>query len=404
MNKKLSLVKKIKLGINKNKLKRAIISILLIIIVLIKFIEVLVSLNIISKSEIAFNDLIGQWQICAYTLRGIDPYPLIGESSAAINEIGAIPSYWGTSPWGLILGNIGYAGFLSLESAKIYFVVLNIVLLLIVSALVFKKMNKITTKEYAIISVLITFSYIYHHSLFWGNIGNIISIMIIIAILYCNDNESISGVCLGIAMIKPQLALLVCLGFLIQKRFKPLVIAATMDIISWLIASIVTKTSMIELLIEFMQLRIGDEYRHNGIADILKYFTQLNDNVLLLISMILGITYVVIMMSCVSKRKYDDKTLFITVIASQFWCYSYGNDTFVTMIVAYLLIYMMYKSTDLRSKIAYAALIFIIYNIELKIATQPEVVLVPQLLLILLSFVIMKGLNEVFIKEKESEI
>ena len=64
-------------------------------------------------------DLLGQWKICAYTLKGMDPFALAISGEKPIEAIGTIPPSFSTVPWACTLGNVFYPGFLSFEVAKI---------------------------------------------------------------------------------------------------------------------------------------------------------------------------------------------------------------------------------------------------------------------------------------------
>lgn len=69
-------------------------------------------------------DFHGQWALCAYTLRGIDPYPIIGLTTPTLEDIGIIPAAWSTTPWGLILGNFFYPGFMTLDFGGLFHIVI----------------------------------------------------------------------------------------------------------------------------------------------------------------------------------------------------------------------------------------------------------------------------------------
>ena len=76
-----------------------------------------------------FGDFIGSWRIGAYTLRGIDPFQL--NETNMIAEIGAVPENFPSTPWSCSLGNLFYAGFLPLNFAKVYLLVLYLLVCLI---------------------------------------------------------------------------------------------------------------------------------------------------------------------------------------------------------------------------------------------------------------------------------
>ena len=116
------------------------------------------------------SDLTGQRTLCAYTLRGFDPYPLIGVDPPALNDIGVIPKDFGTA-------------------------------LFILPATVML-------------------------SMWYGNAGGGVSCLLIIGCVICDRRPFLTGVLLSLAMIKPQVALTFCILFLLQRRFKVLLTAA----------------------------------------------------------------------------------------------------------------------------------------------------------------------------------
>ena len=70
--------------------------------------------------------------------------------------------------------------------------------------------------------------------------------------LPCDEHEYLSGILLAFAMIKPQDTVIVCLVFLMMKKFKPLIVAAVIDVSAWFAVSVLTRKGMLELLRLFL--------------------------------------------------------------------------------------------------------------------------------------------------------
>ena len=273
----------------------------------------LIAIGLLIDRGIFFDDFVGQWQLCAYALHGIDPYPLIGVETPAIAELGAIPSGWGTAPWGLLLGNFFYAGFLRLDAAESLFIVLNLMWLLLTAFLFFLKSRELST----LIMFLCPASFAI--AMFTGNAGAIICAMLLTCVLIAEQLPIPAAVLLSLAMVKPQIALAFCILFLFQRRFKLLMTAATIDLASWLIVSIVVERSPVVLLQEFLQANVGGGAQFSGI------FTLFIDspNSAMLASMILGAAFIH------ALRSVD-----ATCLASAFWSYSFFNEFFVLTLPA----------------------------------------------------------------------
>jgi hypothetical protein len=155
-----------------------------------------------------------------------------------------------------------------------------------------------------------------------------------------------------------------------------------------------------------MNSNIGGNTVHSGIAELINYFINISSTTAIYISMTIGIIYVIIMIMGVSKNKNDKRTLFITVIASQFWCYQTGTDRFTIMLALYIIIYLVYKSHN----IIYRVLMIIVYGliyfaeVEMTYGKGSGGTSLYEILVIILSPIIMQGLNKIFMNEKEIEV
>ncbi len=319
-----------------------------------------------------YQDFLGQWKLCAYALRGIDPYPLIGVKVPAVEELGSIPKDWGTTPYGLLLGNLFYAGFLAmsmaafipdaqnsfqkalgayratnapLEPAEIYFIVLNVIFLLATAIIIFQTFKNLS-KKLAWTSVLLA---IFSFSLLiplknTGNASSIICCMLIL-IAFCHEKyPKLSGILLAFAMVKPQLALIFCLTLLLMRRFKILFIAAAIDISAWLIVSFITKTGPSVLLTEFLATGAGGDKSYAGIFTL---FTASDHHLAVGLSMLAGIIYVCIGHKLLSECKISVFKFFPACIALTFWCYSFYNEFYILVLPVIVCVYVMIESNKM---------------------------------------------------------
>ena len=288
----------------------------------------------------AWSDFPVQWRVCAYTLRGIDIYALRG-GGEVLQEIGAIRPGFHASPWGCLLQNIFYGGFLSFKSAGIYFVIVNAAVVILASLILFTKLKTLSPNTALCAFIISVMSADFFSSLDEGNAGGMICAFLLTACIL-DDMPYISGVLIAFAMVKPQDALIVCIALLIMKRLKPLVIAAVIDISAWGIVSIMTHKGMIELLREFLFMP-AEKVSRPPFAGI---FTLLIDEFMpaAVMSMLAGLVFVIILLVLLPKDMPEMFRIYPAFAAVTFWCYSYSNDCYILVLPASLCIYLMFRS------------------------------------------------------------
>ena len=305
-------------------------------------------------------DFPGQHQLCAYVLRGIDPYPYIGGTHIPeqARDVGIIPSGWGAVPWGLLLGNIFYFGFMDIKNAEMAFLIVNILILSAVVFFIRKKAAKIySNREFIYLSMLLAAASPDYFIPLFGNAGGIICCMLILVWILCDERPVLAGILLGFAMVKPQVALIICLGFMLQKRFMPVTIAAVIDIAAWLCVSIMTKTNMLMLLKEFLMSGTGGSYRYSGI---MTPFIS-NNTAALIASMLIGIIFVLLMQYLFSNNlneEYHSFSLIFAYIASNFWCYRFNSDNYVLLVPSLICLYIATSSKKLYEYILWFCAVF----------------------------------------------
>lgn len=302
--------------------------ILVIIIVLINM--YLLGLEIkIMKGVFGFSDFVGQWRLTAYACRGIDPYPLIGLDHAIIESIGIIPKGWGTSPWGLLLGNIFYPGYMTLENAMYYFVVINIVLICITALCVARKIKHISIQLSTYSFFCAFFSFWFFFSFNQGNAGGCICCLLVLVCLYYDTHPFFSGVLLGLTMIKPQISLIVCLAFLFLRNYRVVIVSFTVVCLSMLVVSGLVHNNPINILNEFLNAGIGNNQNYSGIFTL--FFIE-KPLLAMSLSIMTGIVFVCILNYLIPKNLWKPFCLFPACLAATFWCYSFYNDFYILLL------------------------------------------------------------------------
>ena len=278
-------------------------------------------------------DVRGHWRICRYTLEGLNPYLLIGQP-AAIESVGAIPAAFSTVPWSCVFGSVFYAGFLPLEGAYVYIFVMHFVA---VAALLLVICNKykaaLSKKQLAVLMLVPPVHFSFMYSLHFGNAGGVICCMLMIAFLIGRKHPYIAGVLLGFAMMKPQIAAIICLVYLFEKRFKTLFTAA--GIVGWLATSLVISVNPVDLIKYTLESGTAASTQYLGLLNNLKYF-GVNSTLILLMNVAIGCVYTLGLYFYLKKRARVD-SLFIFVpacIASVFWIYKNGTDYMILAFAA----------------------------------------------------------------------
>lgn len=291
-------------------------------------------------------DLNGHWSICAYTLKGYDPYPLIGE----VGPIAEFPKiYLGFSavPWGCTLGNVFYPGFLSLQTAHVYNFIAHFIALFVTAIAVCKFYKEYSNKRGFVLILLVLcahFSFMY--SLYYGNAGAIICLMLIMSIFLAEKHPYISGVMLALAMSKPQIAAIVCIIYLLNKNWRTLFTAAIIDVFFWILTSLIVKTSPLVLLAETFSSGTASVKQYLGLFSALQYI-GIDKILVLAMNVLVGLGYTVGLWYYMCKVKKVDKNSLVlyapACIASTFWIYKNGTDYLILAFAAIFLCELFVK-------------------------------------------------------------
>ena len=299
----------------------------------------------------SMRDLLGQRKICAYTLKGYDPFALAISGEIPIKELGDVPSDYSTVPWACILGNIFYPSFITFTAAKVYVTILQLVVCILATWLVYNKCKDYVKNQSVLLialSLLGHFCFVYSWSL--GNNGAVISCLIISAICLADDHPYLAGALIGISMVKPQNVAIVCIVFLLNKKWKPLFVGAAMDILGWIATSVMTTTPFMTLLSECFVPATSAERHYYGVLSPLSFF-GVAENIVLLMNAVVGVVYTYILWRYFKQKGVQNtiETYVPAFIASTIWTYKNGSDYMMVVLATILFIYIcLDESTTLR--------------------------------------------------------
>ncbi len=290
-------------------------------------------------------DFQGQWALNAYALHFVDPYPLVGNSTPLIEEIGCIPKYFGTTPWGLLLGNFFYPGFLPAEDAAIYFVALNVIFFFCTA--LFMARNFPLDKGTILSVTLVAFFANFFVSEHWGNSSAVTCCLLLISCLRADSQPIFSGILLSLAMVRPQVALPICFALLLRKNFKVLTVAAMIDLTAWEIVALMTEQSPLNLLQEFLSLDTGGRGAFSGLFTLV---FPTNKSLAMLTSMIAGVVFIWL--------TFKEEKFFWAVpacLATTFFAYSSYSQFFILILPALVCLKFAVRAEIFREKFFWLA-------------------------------------------------
>ena len=302
-------------------------------------------------------DIEGQCTLCAYLWQGINPYLPVSADVQQAHGLPEVPQGFGTSPWGLILGQLFYPGFLSLATAKVYFIALYI------AGYLFTAFYAARNSDYPIQQTLLfclLASISYFTPMSHGNAGGLFCLLLLWALYLSEKSPVLAGVCLSLALIKPQASLLFCLYFILRKQYRTLFIAAVIDLTAWGLAAIILKESPWQLLADFFACDIGASGGPNSTLQLEAFkgiLTLAADRIphAMYVSMILGTAYA-LAFYYINKNKGYLQRIAPFCVATAFWSYTFGNEMFICFPVVLL----AYQNMTQCSQLAWIRWAFVV--------------------------------------------
>lgn len=309
----------------------------------------------IMRGECAFVDFRARWQESAYLFRGVNPFDALS-GKVVIDEIGVIDPDMVTVPWAWIWGSIISPGFMKYEYAKIwgsFFFLLLAAITSIVSYCYIEKTFEWKSgdekKKWCFAAFYIVFSqYCWVWSFMCGNHGALACCFIVIAVCIYKEHPYLAGIMMTFAMIKPQVAALFFITFLILKKYRVIITAAIAEILTMLVLWMITGSNLFQLLEQTAGVGTNLNGVFFGLFNMLKYF-EVSTSLILVLDILLGVCYLLI--HTLLTRKYvGDNDLYIfvgTTIASIFWFYKQSHDYVILIIPCLVLLKEIF---DLREK------------------------------------------------------
>ena len=327
-----------------------------------------ISIYVYIKANIPLLDFNGNRIISKYVLCGIDPLKYIGKA-APYDGIEAVPYSFGGLPYGLLLGNLFYFGFLDLKDALFCFRIETLVLIILTiyfAIKFFKKYYKNISAQLIYYFILFTiFSINIFGSLNIGNIGHMISMLIIISIFTARDNIIISSICLALAMVKPQIAFPFCICFLFCKKYINVFVAALIDIVASCTCAYMVNENVIVMFKEFLEAKVGGDMTSYGLFSIL-FCKSGNYYAALMPSMIFSIILLIVILINLKHKNDYLITFSFGALISKMWSYNWSSDYFVMILPAMAFIYLYLNNQDVKN--LYSKIynfVFIIFTLTL---------------------------------------
>lgn len=324
-----------RLGVKSNKEIFIIVAILIIPIIRIAF-----SIGDYLYFEYFCGDFVLRWREGAYVLLGINPFHIIHTPAESIDIIGTLPEYSGTVPWAFLLGNVFTFSFLPFGIARILQMLMHGVVGLLTVVSAYKHLENNTkeasnTLRLAVILAAVTLNGYLFGAFKWGNYGGLCSMVLVMAVVMLDKKPYLAGVLIGIASIKPQLAFLFYITLLIEKRFKTFFVASVIPLVSWIMASVLTKTSPIKFLLQMQtQAEVGYGEQQYGLFDFLAQGGGIDNNQALLLSAAVGIIATIV--GGFIMKKYKAPPIYaysFTALISLFWFYKQPHDYPIIMLI-----------------------------------------------------------------------
>lgn len=317
------------------------------------------------RGECAFQDFYARWQESAYLFKGVNPFDAL-TGKVYIDEIGTIDPDMVTVPWAWIWGSIISPGFLCYNQAKIWGGFFFFILAFITSCVCYQYIGKtFEWKErdekarWCVLAFFIVFSqYCWQWSFMCGNHGSLACCFIVIAVCIYKEHPYLAGIMMTFGMIKPQVAALFFITFIIIKQYRVVITAIICELATMVVIWRITGVGLFQLLSQTANIGTNLDGVFFGLFNMLKYF-DVSITLILLLDITVGVGY--LLFHTLLTRKYigeNDIRIFVgTAIASTFWFYKQSHDYVILIIPCLALIKEIYSLKDNKYKKSLCTLI-----------------------------------------------
>lgn len=314
-----------------------------------------------------FVDIDTYWRNTAYAIRGYD-LRRVAEDGIIVDSIGRMGAAI-IMPWGRLLANLIYPGFLPLRVVRIYYYVILLGSMVMTGWLIHRWMKK----EFPSFSNILLTVALVLMPLYWddaldtGNMGGVLCMFIIMAVFLLDEHPVWASFLLAMACIKPQNVGLFLLVLLIRKKWKILFGTGGFALGGWALSELYVRicgmlreavivahaqeaVPVREVSSEAAQIING--YAGNGQGssnDFFMYgiFSKMlehgwNSYQVLIASACLGIVFTCAMLFLLRKTKLSDSMVAafaVAALGSVFWCYKTPCDEVIMILCNLLVVY-----------------------------------------------------------------
>lgn len=344
----------------------------MIIIVLIFNILVNIAniIRIYLHRGLEFGDYLWVWKENVCTVQGKDIMDAIRNQSV-INGV-EMPSTSATMPYARVLSNLIHPGFMNREAAIGYGVILYIAVTVVAIIVLYKAANKVSAlpaNPLRLLVVILMFSsWYWTDGIFTWNNGVVFSMFLIIAVCIIDEHEMVGGVILALAMIKPQIAGIFYISFLMKKKYKAMLTSGFILIVSWGIYLVAVGGNPITQMLEIMgQAKMKEAYYiWFGLFDFLVKF-GIQGTAAIISSMTVGMAATAVLSWWVIKNKNLDNTIIyysIPALFSTVWCYKSTSDLVILILPTLLCLFIMEQKNTAMAMSLFTILYIITLNVK----------------------------------------
>lgn len=245
-----------------------------------------------------------RWQESVYVLRGVDPFKVASGAVEPHIDIGALRPDGGNMPWTYLLSNFIYPGFLPYHAAfvwaRILFCILLCASVLCLDRYVRRTFPAASMPDRLTLIGVFGASYMWFATLRLGNHAAYLCLLLIILFTFDHNRHWVlAGILYGFLLMKPQTTALFLLFFLLDRQFKPVLLAAGMLGIVTLVTGYLIDCNPLEMVKNAYTLCVSYEdltvYIYYGLLDPLVSVFHAPSSAILPIGMGLGVVAVLML-------------------------------------------------------------------------------------------------------------
>lgn len=256
----------------------------------------------------------------------------------------------GAFPWSYILDSFFVNGFLPEPGCYIYGFIVMLAIFAAMCAVVYKIFQSklhLCKKKCVSFSLLIVFClYSWTATLAYGNIGALCCIFAVLSLFFSTKNKILSGIFLGLALIKPHATGLFLLLFIFLGYYSAVIISVGMVIVAFLGACTYLSTSPVQILLSLFSNGTdgGLNFESLGIASILHSF-GVSTGIAFGCSFLISLVYAILLFCYLKRNNITDCWALACPfsIGVTLWFYENTQDEYILIIPLLIFVTCLYK-------------------------------------------------------------